>query len=351
MKTITFLFASLLVAFAANAEKRITQQGDSIIVQFGNNTRMVIHAKDKAGIAQLKNYDLNKIVRDMGLTLDSTNNESYIFLNEKTGRKYLKDTVLIISRKDGKVKISINEPEDNDDKSEKKIEPKSENESSGNDDDVKVVRRRRFSSPRNGFNINLGLNAYGQNTAGNYTSSDYDLNPFGSRFVSLGLVRGTPIAKGKNASLGLDFGIDVSWYNLMFEGNNTVRKDASNVSFPTLMNNQNQPAELSKSKLVASYLNVSLMPTVAFHKGFISFISAGVYGGYRLGSYTKTKTAGSGSIERLSSNYFLNSFRHGVAFELGLRRFPDLFVNYDLNSLYEDSKGPNVRMVSFGIRL
>ena len=346
MKTITFFLVSLFIAFAANAEKH-SSQGDSIIVQFGNNTRMVIHAKDKAGIAQLKNYDLNKIVRDMGLTLDSSNSESYIFLNEKTGRKYLKDTVLIISRQDGKVKISINEPENND---EKKVEQRSDNESKDSDD-TKVVRRRRFSSPRNGFNINLGLNAYGQNTTGNYMNGDYDLNPFGSRFVSLGLVRGTPIAKGKNASLGLDFGIDVSWYNLMFEGNNTVRKDANNVGFPMVMNNQNQPIEFSKSKLVASYLNASLMPTVAFHKGFVSFISAGVYGGYRLGSYTKTKTAGSGSIERLSSNYFLNSFRYGIAFELGIRRFPDLFVNYDLNSLYEDSKGPNVRMMSFGIRL
>ncbi|TAE41082.1 MAG: hypothetical protein EAZ70_02365 [Runella slithyformis] len=362
MKTTIISFFLAFLAFTAHAEKQ-TVQGDSLIIQFGNNTRMVIHAKDKAGIAQLKNYDLNKIVSDMGMTLDSNNRESYIFINEKTGRKYLKDTVLTIRRENGKIQITVTEPKVN-----ARIDtttvgstgqrPSTSNDDSNNsdsnnsDDYRQVVRRKRYERPRSGFNINLGLSVYSQNDPGAYNPQDYDLRTIGSRFVSLGMVKSVPLARGRNTSLGLDFGLDVSWYNLMFEGNNTVRKDITGVAFSNVLDNAGQPINFSKSKLTASYLNGSLMPTLAFHRGgFISHLSAGLYAGFRLGSYTKTKTADAGRKERLHSNYYLENLRTGVAVELGIRNFVDLFVNYDLGNLYEQGKGPAVKMVSFGIRL
>jgi len=350
MKKSILCFVLSILALAAQA-KKYHAQGDSLIVQFGNNTRMVIHAKDKAGIAQLKNYDLNKIVRDLGMTLDSNNNESYIFINEKTGKKYLHDTILVISRKDGNIKISINEPKVNAQIDTTAVANTDDNTQDSGNDNVQVVRHRRFSNPRSGFNINLGLSAYSQNNATTYNSQDYDLRTIGSRFLSVGIIKSLALSRGKKASLGLDFGLNVAWYNLMFEGNNSVRKDANAVSFPNVFDNSGKSIELSKSKLATSYLNASLMPTVAFHRGVISYLSAGVYAGYRLGGYTKTKTADAGRTERLYSNYFLENVRAGVAVELGIRRFPDLFVNYDLNSLYEKGKGPDVRVVSFGIRL
>ena len=354
MKNFTLFFVLSILAFAAQA-KKYPAQGDSLIVQFGNNTRMVIHTKDKAGIAQLKNYDLNKIVRDLGMTLDSSNNESYIFINEKTGRKYLQDTVLVISRKNGQVKITVTEPKVNaqiDTTAVASADQKINNDASDSGtDNVQVTRPRRFSSPRSGFNINFGLSAYSQNNAGAYNSQDYDLRTIGSRFFGLEIVKSVALSRGKKASLGLDFGLNVAWYNLMFEGSNSVRKDANAVSFPNVLDNSGRNIEFSKSKLATSYLSASLMPTVAFHRGAVSYISAGVYAGYRLGGYTKTKTADAGRTERLYSNYFLENVRTGVAVELGIRNFPDLFVNYDLNSLYENGKGPDVRVVSFGIRL
>jgi uncharacterized protein (UPF0333 family) len=360
MKTFIISLVFAVAAFAAHAEKQIVK-GDSLIIQFGNNTRMVIHAKDKAGMSQLKNYDLNKIVQDLGMTLDSNNKESYIFINEKTGRKYLKDTVLVVSRKDGKVQITITEPKVNTPIDTATVSsataPKytdndnDDDDDSDNDDDRVVVRRRRFSNPRNGFNINLGFSVYGQNSPLNYNTQDYDLRLPGSRFISLGAVKSLPLSKGKNASLGLDFGIDVNWYNLMFEGNNSVRKDNNAVSFPNVLDNTGQAITFSKSKLTSSYINASLMPTLAFHKGVISYFSAGLYVGYRLGSYTKTKTDDSGRRERIHSNYHLENIRSGIAAELGIRNFPDLFVNYDLGNLLESNKGPQVQMVSFGIRL
>ena len=48
-----------------------TSPADSLVIRFANRTRMVIYAPDKAGIQALSNYDLNKIVREMGMQLDS----------------------------------------------------------------------------------------------------------------------------------------------------------------------------------------------------------------------------------------------------------------------------------------
>lgn len=341
-KLITAIFLTT-IAFVARAEK-YTAQGDSLIVQFGNNTRLIIQAKDKAGILSLKEYDLNKIVRDLGATLDSSGKETYIYINEQNGRKYLKDTVLVISRKDGEVKITINEPTSNSSES-KKIEEKHENDN--NNDDGKITRNvtRRYRSPRNGFDVLVGLNAYAQNKPLNYNGSDYDLLPWGSRFVSLSWVRGAAIARGRDASLGLDLGVDVAWYNLMFDGNNTVRKDANSISFPV------NTSDLYKSKLTTAYLNLSLMPTLAIHKGPISYLSFGMYGGYRLDSYTKTQETRKGHSDRTHSNFYMNNFRYGIGAELGIRHFPDLFMQYDMGNLFESNKGPAVRMISFGIRL
>ncbi|WP_041342634.1 outer membrane beta-barrel protein [Runella slithyformis] len=345
MKKSIVTFVLAIIAFVSHAEK-YTQKGDSLIVQFGNNTRMIIQARDKEGILSLRQYDLNKIVRDMGAALDSSSKETYIYINEKNGRKYLKDTVLVISRKDGEVKITINESKQG--SSESKA-GSSDNSTNSNDDDGTVTRSvtRRYKSPRNGFDVLVGLNTYAKNTPLTYQESDYDLLPWGSRFVSLSWVRGAAISRGKDASLGLDLGIDVSWYNMMFDGNNTVQKDTRALSFPAAV----ASGDVYKSKLTSAYLNLSLMPTLAIHHGPISYLSVGIYGGYRLDSYTKVQERRKGHSERTHSNFHLNDFRYGFGAELGIRHFPDLFMQYDLGELYQTAKGPAVRMISFGIRL
>ncbi len=342
---ITAIVLTVMTSIAAYAEK-YTVKGDTLIVQFGNNTRIIVQAKDKSEIRNLKQYDLNKIIRDLGATLDSSGKETYIYINEQNGRKYLKDTVLVISRKEGEVQIPINDSSSS--SSVEKKEEKYENDNDkSNSDDEKITRSvtRRYKSPRNGFNALVGLNTYAKNTPLSYNQTDYDLLPWGSRFVSLSWVRGAAISRGKDASLGLDLGVDVSWYNLMFDGNNTVRKDTKAISFPTASNDPH------KSKLTAAYANLSLMPTLAVHRGPISYLSVGMYAGYRLDSYTKTQETKKGRSERIHSNYFLDNFRYGFGAELGIRHFPDLFMQYDLGELFETNKGPAVRMISFGVRL
>jgi len=81
-------------------------------------------------------------------------------------------------------------------------------------------------------------------------------------------------------------------------------------------------------------------------------IGAGGYAGYRLASYTKyvTEEDGDKDKDKDKDSYFLNDFRYGVRLQIGYRNF-DVFVNYDLNELFVEDRGPQVNAFSFGIVL
>jgi hypothetical protein len=376
------MLACLLQPIAkANPYPRITPEEarDSVVVVFGDNTRLIIYGDNRKDLQKLLKYDLNALIRDLGGRLDAIQaGGDSTFTEELDGRAYLKDSAktsadesfvrismkgirikdgdseLVISPKgmrikDGKEQVRIGRPDD-----------ENEDDSTDTDDDGsvrKIQRVKRVKSPRSGFNMQLGLNAYSTNDPMGYPIADYDLRPFGSRFISLGVVRSARLAQGKNSSLHMDFGADFSWHNLMFDGNTTVAAATNRVSFPEVLNTEGRPVDLSKSKLVVPHVNLSLMPTLRFSKTLITHVSAGVYGGYRLGGYTKTKLAATGEKDHIRQNYYLNTFRGGLAAEVGIKNFVDLFVNYDLTPVFQSGQGsgeikaPSVRMVSFGIRL
>ena len=333
---------------------------DSIIVTFGDKTRLIIYGENRKELQKIMKYDLNALLKDLQVRLESSDADTTFlkeefdgnnYLKDKTAEKEEKDYVRIgirgIHIKDGDTKVTIDS---------QGVEVKDRSDSDSSDTAYRRTGKRfyrvnRNSSPRKGFNMALGFNTYGTNEATpGYNKQDYALRPFGSRYVSLGYVVGTTIARGKDAKFGLDFGVDFSWNNLMFDGNNTVVKTPDKVNFEPIMADGKE-LNLSKSKLVLPYVNLSLMPTLSFSRSFISYISGGVYGGYLLGSYTKTREEGSKDKDHVRMNFHVNDLRYGMALELGIRNFPDFFVNYDLNNVFADNKGPSVRMINFGVRL
>ena len=360
-----YLIITLIFSlFNINAQARVithhqAAEKDSIIITFGDKTRLIIYGENRKELQKIMKYDLNALLSDLQVRLDSSNADTTYLKEEFNGNNYLKDKTVKnekdyvrigmrgIHIKDGGTEVTINA---------RGIEVKDEDDSDSTDTDYKRTGKRfyrasRYSSPRKGFNVGIGLNAYGTNkaTAG-YNKADYDLQPFGSRFVSLGYIASTTVARGKNAKFSLDFGVDFSWNNLMFDGNKTIQKTADGVKFD-VVTADGKEINYSKNKLVLPYVNLSFMPTVSFSGSFISYISAGVYGGYRLGSYTKTKEEGSKDKDHVRTNFYINDFRYGAAVELGIRNFPDLFVNYDMNNVFTDNHGPSIRMINFGIRL
>lgn len=358
MKTKWYVACLLLMLVASVSTRAAIGSGpqadkDSIIVTFGNKTRLIIYGEDRRELDKIMKYDLNALLKDLQARLDSSKADTTFLREEIDGSRYLKDTseenyvrigVRGIHVKDGEVEVKIGTDgvSVKDESNEKEYRRMGKN----------FTKSRRGSSPRKGFTFALGLNTYGSNEgAPNINKEDYDLRPFGSRYVSLGYVASTRIVRGKKAGLHLDFGADFSWYNLMYDGNNTIAKDSSgSVHFP-LVTVDGKEAQLKKSKLVVPYVNLSLMPTVSFSNSFVSHVSAGVYGGYRLGSYTKIRQEGSKDVNHERMNFYVNDFRYGLSAELGFRNFINLFVNYDLNTLHEANRGPKINMLSFGIKL
>ena len=354
-----FLLAMLKVNTVNAATSGVIEPAkkDSIIITFGDKTRLIIYGENRDELDKVMAYDLNTLLKDLKIRLDSTSADTTYLKEEVNGNKYLKDK----SDEKDYVRIGLRGIHIKDGSTEVSIDAKGVHVDDGGTTDSKDSDYRRTgkrfhkgfgSSPRKGFNVALGLNTYGADEATpGFDKSHYALRPFGSRYVSLGYVASTTLARGKNAKLHLDFGIDFSWYNLMFEANRTVQKDSLGVSFPIVRDGKENEVELKKSKLTVPFVNISLMPTLSFSGSFISYISAGVYGGYRLGSYTKVRREGSKDVDRVRKNFYIEDLRYGLSAELGIRNFPDFFVSYDLNKLYEEGKGPSVRMLSFGIRL
>lgn len=357
---------ALLVAIGAHAGSFKSNDEfadkDSIIVTFGDKTRLIIYGENRTELEKIMKYDLNALLKDLKVRLDSTQADTTFLREEFNGNKYLKnpdqaaekDYVRIglrgIHIKDGDTRVSIDG---------KGVEVKEDEEVVASDSTYRRIGKRFHrksswggSSPRKGFNVAFGLNTYGTNeTTPGFNKTDYDLKPFGSRFVSLGYVASANVIRGEGTKLHLDFGIDFSWYNMMYDGNNTIAKTDDGVEFKDVENDQGQKVEVRKSKLVVPYVNLSIMPTLSFSRSFISYISAGVYGGYRLGSYTKVRKVGTKDVDHDRKNFYIEDLRYGLAAEIGIRNFPDFFVNYDLNNLYEANRGPSVRMLSFGVRL
>lgn len=334
---------------------------DSIIVNFGDKTKIVIYAEKKEDFQRLLRYDLNALLRDLGAKIDtvSKNGETRVSFDQDA-RKYQKDTTIRIvnGKEENYVRIGVKGIHIKDGSDEVHINTKGVQVKDGDqevnignvhrdDDSTYYANRTKNKGWRlksSDFMVSLGLNSYvgagGQSVSG----SDYDLRPFGSRFVSLAFNKRLTLARGEKAAFRLKSGFEFSWYNFMFDGNNVATKGPSRVEFPE------STRSLDKSKLTVSYLNIPLMPYVSFRNGAITHIGAGGYAGYRLGSHTKVKYA-EGGKDHVKGNYYLNDFRYGLMAEIGFRNAPDFFFQYDFNELFVKGKGPQLNAISFGIRL
>ncbi|MCY7349542.1 MAG: PorT family protein [Cytophagaceae bacterium] len=350
----------LFILLTALAQAKAAEPRDSVIVQFGNKSKIIIYTQNKGDFRKLQKYDVNALLRDLGVKIDSISpNETRLIVTEADGRIYLKDSVRRTERNSDDEKdyvrigirgIHVKDGNDEVHVSWDGIHVRDGNEeiNIGRADTARSGNRRRNQwSNHGGFYLHLGLDNYtGSGNSNPSANSEFDLRPFGSRYLALGWMRGANLVKGEKASLSLNLGVEFSWYNFMFDGNNVTRKNDSlgRVVFTEF------PEKLRKSKLTVAYVNVPIMPTISFRNSGITYIGLGGYAGYRLDSYTKIKRS-DGTKDREHGGYYLNNFRYGLRAEIGIRKFPDFFVNYDLNPLFVEGRGPKLNALSFGIRL
>lgn len=319
------------------AAQLLANPADSLVINFANRTKLVIHAPDKKGIQALTAYDLNKIVREMGMKLDSVPNGRTYVIDEKNGQRYLKDTVLVVTRKGNNVNVIIesNRPDNIDTIGSSSITYQ------------KVRKRVSDSGLKIKTDFQIGLNTFiSQSALPAYPNGVYDLTPLGSRYFAINFYRNPTLIKGKSARLSVRYGLEVAWNNYMFEENIRANKGATAVEFAPVMES------LKKSKLTVATVQLPVVPQVSFYNdnGKKTFhIGLGGLIGYRIDSYTKVKFENNDK-RRDHSNFYLNDLQYGLVANIGLLK-TDLFVKYNLNSVFRTNQGPDLRTISFGISL
>jgi len=290
---------------------------DTVMIEVGKSSILFI-IRDKADLQKLQAYDLNKIVDELHIKLDP-------------------DAPVVIDAD------SLPEP--------------SQEEVTVTETTVES-RRERPKGIRHYFNIDLGMNNYlSPDGFPDESNEPYTVRPWGSWYIALGSVNETFLSR----SLSLQFGANISWYNFKFQQDDVyVVRGENSVEFPI---NPNQlDASFRKSKLTVAYVNISLVPMFhagkSYHSGWQVWdngshsgfrIGLGGYAGYRIGSYHKVKyNDGSNEKRKDHDSFYLENFRYGLRFQLGFGD-TDVFVNYDLNNLFRENRGPELNAFSFGI--
>lgn len=312
-----------LMALAMEVTSIAQQKPDSVIVELGNASKMVLTIQDRKDIPILLQYDYQLMLTDILNQLDTTPLPTHPERDVKSN-----DTASYIPA------------EDHDRYDHHRI----------NDNRHRTSRRSRHS-----FNFDLGTNNYLR--SGKFpdeTDELYSVRPWGSWYVGIHSIQHTHIG-GK---FFIEWGLGMSWYNFKFQKDNVViSKNENGVVFAE----DTRDLNFIKSKLSASYVNASFIPLLDFggrgkksrywHSYGSHFrIGAGPYAGYRLGSHSKLQYEDKDKEnEKNRDHFYLNNFRYGLRLQVGVRS-TDLFFNYDLNELFNTSRPNNPRLnaLSFG---
>ncbi|MEO1653226.1 MAG: porin family protein [Bacteroidota bacterium] len=323
----------LILAFLASPFLSSAQ--DTITVELGEKAFIVIYTKDSEGLKRVRELDLNQIIKDATSGVDT----STIQKDEQVVYEYEYD------KASGRLKLIVRNEEDLKKEANTSFTISSndyQNRYRWDDDYHMIFRRSRVF-----WTIDVGLNNYLEN--GNFPDSQgepYGLRVGGSRYFALGISQRNTFGR---SPVSLQFGLELSWYNFMFEGDNYIVQGEDGVAFRNYEDDFGE--SLDKTKLLVNYLNLPIMLNFRFRnrRGKRTFnFGIGAYGGYRLGSRSKVKF--DGNRERDRDNFFLNNWRYGAEVQAGYRHFL-MFFKYDFNELFDEGRGPELNAFAFGIRI
>ena len=374
MKIYKLILTAVLVMFA-RPMFAYTNPTDTVIIELENNTRIIIYVEDAEGLKDLENYDINAMLRDLNMTIDSSGSDTrHLVIEDESGENYLSDTTIVLNENNG---VTYDHDGQNDFKinlwnyritTKIKDWDDYEEEFEKWEDGPDFSKSTRVEEGPRSFSkiaIELGMNNYLEN--GDFSDANgapYAVRPWGSWYVALGWSRANYVSR----TLFFEWGGNFSWYNFKLEDDQIlIHKGPDMVEFNPLPSEYNG----KKSKLTASFFNVSFVPMFDFshnkrkvkslESGSIKIenykkqgfkIGVGVYGGYRLGSHSKIKFRKDGDTDKDKehSSFYLQNWRYGLRMRMGIKSL-DLFFNYDLNDLFSEGRGPELNAFSFGIIL
>ncbi|MEO9802386.1 MAG: hypothetical protein ABJF04_04025 [Reichenbachiella sp.] len=351
---------------------------DTVVIEFGERSKMVIYAETQQDLKDLGEYDINAMIGELNANLDSTSTTTEeVSIEDESGTKYLKESTESEEGNTGSLSYYGDERyrDEDDDRYERRIKRYEDVrrdirrdidrdvDVDFDDDDYIVIKRGRSRGrgTYGSFEVELGMNNWLED--GSFPDQDnaaYAVKPWGSWYVGLGGVYHTSIA----GPLKLKWGGNMTWYNWKME-DPTVRIAKTDVATTFV---PDPTIDGKKSKLAATYVNAMVVPMLEFNqrrgsrhgrgfnwskyrqRGFR--IGAGMYAGYRIDSWTKMKYSinGDKQKDKEKGNYYLNNFRYGIRGQIGFQGM-DLFFNYDLNDVFATGRGPELQAISFGFIL
>lgn len=327
--TKTLITAALLLSSVFGLQAQ-SQKTDTVIVELAKTSKVIFTIRDRSDLTTLRAYDYQALFKDILAKIEA------------------KDTALVAVSPVPNEKVSKEDwgklDDDNDDED-------------WNDDSRRGYSKgKKYNRHRNEgfFNFDLGMNNFLQD--GKFpdeNNAPYTVRPWGSWYVGLNSIQKVKIAGKFYTELGLG----MSWYNFKFQNDGlTMSKGANEVEFTQTLPDVNP----EKSKLTVSYINVSVVPVLDFgsrpsksllwgHNDAFR-IGLGGYAGYRINSYAKQVYKVDGDVERdrTRSNFYLNNLRYGARLQMGYKG-TDIFVNYDINELFSENRGPKLNAFSFGV--
>lgn len=206
------------------------------------------------------------------------------------------------------------------------------------DEEIQIIDRykpRKFNAD---LNTDLGINLV------NPTDQMPTIKPWGSWYYAINL-EGTYKAS-KNFHLVSSIG--VNWYNFKLEDRSLIAvKNPNGITWEEF-----EGGTGTKSKISASYANLTLVPTIMTNNQKLR-LGLGGYAGLRIGGRGKfvyDDENGDKKKQFEKSNMYVENFRYGARGEIGVGDVT-LFFNYDLNNLFQENLGPEVNAMSFGITI
>jgi len=367
MKREKFLLAMVLmtwctVALAADEYKYVTEKGDTVEIVFGENSKIIILVDSEEDLEKLRQFDVNAMIDDLNLELENETSGNQVVIRDESGDRYLREKEVDVEiEEEMELEEEIEEAAEEQDEENEEDEEEAwwdkKHDKEDYQDKMFIGKRTMHKSV-----FDFGMNNYVEAGGGfpDENGAPYTVKPWGSWFVSLGPSFQTNIA----GPLAVEWGGNVSWYNFKYQDEaQRIDRDDNGVFWSATT----EPSP-EKSKLTVAYLNASVVPMLDF--GYkprhmsnddgddvkrIKYdsknirLGLGGYFGYRIDSYSKfVYRDGGKQKDHIKNNYYLENFRYGLRFVLGYDEV-DIFVNYDLNPLFSENRGPDLNAFSFGL--
>ena len=366
MKTIITIYIMLLVAIAPSFGNNSmnTTPRDTVVIELENGSKIILYTRNRTELKKLQGYNVNEMIRDMNESLGD-NDVDYLELDNVDGKKYLLDnpkvvfgeaddagdTVYMDRKSLDNIRIRVGGME-------LAVDPNNFDEHDF-DNELELKKysyvQEETERTRHFLNLDFGTNNWlTKGSAPSESNEPYAVKPWGSWYLGLNWLNKTWVS----GPVFLEWGGGVGWYNWKLEDTDVmISKGDDQIEFNQVANNING----QKSKLSATYINVSLVPMLDFSRGskkvkattgrsftFKTYrksgfrIGAGMYAGYRMGSKSKFvyKEDGKKDKTKESDHFYFQNFRYGVRGQVGFRSF-DMFFLYDLNEVFATSRGPN----------